>query len=154
MGTTNHYDVLLVEDSSSDVELIFHVLRKHSIPARVCVAHDGQEALDLLLPNGGGQLPAVFQQLKLILLDMKLPRVDGFGVLRAVKANRLTCRIPVVVFTSSNLEQDIAAAYALGACSYIDKPMDFGRFAQAVEAVGAYWLAVNCVPPGSVTFGP
>jgi two-component system response regulator len=139
--------ILLVEDDPSDVELTKRALRKSRISNDLAVAQDGQEALDYLLgpdPASGTYdtpLPA------LVLLDLKLPRVDGLDVLRRIRAETRTRRLPVVVLTSSREEQDVAASYDLGVNSYIRKPVDFAQFAEAVEHLGLYWLVLNEPPP-------
>lgn len=135
--------ILLIEDNPSDVDLTRRALEKARIMNELVVAEDGQEALDLLFGNGGdgglisGQLPT------LTLLDLKLPRVPGLEVLRRIRGDARTRRMPVVILTSSKEEEDIAAGYDLGVNSYIRKPVDFIQFARAVEQLGLYWLVLN-----------
>lgn len=131
-------DILLVEDNPDDVELTLHALKRHAIEHHAQVARDGQEALDLLTTRT--DLPRV------IFLDLKLPKVDGLEVLRQIKNNPATQKIPVVVLTSSNQEQDIENSYRLGANSYIVKPVDFDQFNSAIVQVGHYWLNLNQPP--------
>ena len=135
--------ILLVEDNPSDIGLTQRALAKSHIANQMIVTEDGEEALDYLFGNGQyagrdiNELPA------LILLDLKLPRVDGLEVLRQIRANKHTSRLAVVILTTSKEEQDIAQSYDLGANSYIRKPVDFIQFAQAVEHLGLYWLVLN-----------
>lgn len=142
-----HKVILLVEDNPSDVALTQRALVKSHIANEMVVAEDGQEALDYLF--GGGQytgrdvsnLPAV------VLLDLKLPRVAGLDVLRQIRADERTSRIPVVILTTSQEEQDIAQSYELYANSYIRKPVDFTKFVEAIQHMGLYWLVLNEPPP-------
>lgn len=139
--------ILLVEDNPSDVDLTRRALEKNRICNELMVAEDGQEALDYLLgadPATGQpahELPAV------VLLDLQLPKVQGLEILRALRADRRTKCLPVVVLTSSRQEQDITESYNLGANSYIRKPVDFHQFADAVKHLGLYWLVLNEAPP-------
>jgi len=144
----NSYKViLLIEDNSSDVDLTKRALVKGRIANQVVVARDGKEALDFLWGEGAyagrdvSDLPAV------TLLDLKLPKVPGLEVLRRVRADARTRRLPVVILTSSKEEEDLAAGYDLGANSYIRKPVDFSQFSQAIEQLGFYWLVWNEAPP-------
>ncbi|MEO5374964.1 MAG: response regulator [Alphaproteobacteria bacterium] len=135
--------ILLVEDNPDDELLACRALVKNNIKNPLVVAHDGVEALDYLFGNDGccrGALPAV------ILLDLKLPRVDGISVLRRVRAEPSTRLIPVVILTSSKEEQDVMTGYELGANSYIRKPVDFTQFSEAVRQLGLYWLLLNEPP--------
>ena len=135
--------ILLVEDNPSDIALTQRAFAKSHIANELVVAEDGQEALDYLFGSGA---PADRKQRDLptlVLLDLKLPRVDGLEVLRRVRADSRTSRLPVVILTTSNEEQDVAQGYDLGANSYIRKPVDFGQFIQAVENLGLYWLILN-----------
>jgi two-component system response regulator len=139
--------ILLIEDNPSDIELTQRALIKSHIANELVMAEDGQEALDYLFGHEKyadrdiNELPA------LILLDLKLPRVDGLDVLRQIRANSYTSRLPVVVLTTSNEDQDVAQSYDLGANSYIRKPVNFIQFAEAVEHLGLYWLVMNEPPP-------
>ena len=139
--------ILLVEDNPSDIGLTRRALAKSHVANELVVAEDGQAALDYLFGTGAytgrdvTQLPAV------VLLDLKLPRVDGLEVLRRIRTETLTRRMPVVILTSSKEEQDLAASYDLGVNSYIRKPVDFEQFAQAIQTLGLYWLVLNEEPP-------
>jgi two-component system response regulator len=140
--------ILLVEDNPDDVELTLRSLRKNNIGNDVKVVRDGVEALDYLLaPEGGADagehaLPAV------VLLDLKLPKVDGLEVLQRIRANRRTRLLPVVILTSSKQEKDLINGYSLGANSYVRKPVEFTQLAEAVRQLGLYWLLLNEPPPG------
>lgn len=135
--------ILLVEDNPSDIGLTKRALEKSRIANDLVVAEDGQEALEYLFgpgPAPGAErndLPA------LVLLDLKLPRVDGLEVLRRIRADERTRRLPVVILTTSREEQDVAQSYDLGANSYIRKPVDFAQFAEAIQQLGLYWLLLN-----------
>lgn len=136
-------EILLVEDNPDDVELALRALRKHNIANNVLVARDGVEALAFLQPDGGpppGGYPRV------VLLDLKLPRVDGLEVIRRLKGSAATRRIPIVVLTSSNEDRDLLNSYDLGVNSYIQKPLDFDQFVRAVGELGMYWLVLNRQP--------
>ena len=135
--------ILLVEDNPDDVELTLRAFKKHNLANEIMVAKDGEEALKILLPQKkeNAQLPDI------ILLDLKLPKVDGLEVLRQVKGNPETKPIPVVVLTSSKEEKDLMESYNLGVNSYIRKPVDFEQFTEAVMQLGLYWLLLNEAPP-------
>ena len=139
--------ILLVEDNPSDVGLTQRALQKSAISNELVVAEDGQEALDYLFCTGAHVGRDIVVTPVLILLDLKLPRVDGLEVLRRIRADSRTRRIPVVILTSSTEEQDIAAGYDLGTNSYIRKPVDFYQFAEVVKQLGLYWLVINEPPP-------
>jgi two-component system, response regulator len=140
--------ILLVEDNPSDVKLTKRALKQHQITNPLVIAEDGREALDYLFGTGrhadrdARDVPAV------VLLDLKLPKVDGLEVLKQIRADERTRLLPVVVLTSSSQEEDIVASYRLGANSYIRKPVDFAQFAEAVRVLGMYWLLMN-VPPSA-----
>ncbi len=134
--------ILLVEDNPDDEALALRALGRSGWRDRIVVKHDGQEALDYLLDRGGAAPPAV------VLLDLKLPKLDGLEVLRALRADRRTRSQPVVILTSSREEQDLVASYDLGVNSYVRKPVDFVRFTATVGQLGTYWLALNERPPG------
>lgn len=134
-------DILLVEDNFDDLELTLHTFGKNGMTNRIQVARDGAEALDLVFGNPGHNMG-----LRLILLDLKLPKVDGLEVLRQLKADPRTKAIPVVVLTSSQEERDLAASYQLGVNSYLVKPVDFEQFRQAIAYLHNYWLVLNQVP--------
>ena len=144
---TNEVEILLVEDNRADVELTLHVLRGDNLANRIHVARDGEEALDFLYCRGVYAQRDPNQRPKLILLDLKLPKVDGLAVLRQVKSDPRLKVIPVVVMTSSKEERDLVQSYELGANSYIQKPVDFDQFRAAVKQFGLYWLLVNQPPP-------
>jgi CheY-like chemotaxis protein len=144
-------EILLVEDDERDVELTLHALRGENLGNQIHVARDGVEATEFLaereaeLAQGkGGVMP------RLILLDLKLPRMDGHEVLRQVKSNPLTKMIPVVILTSSREEEDMVRAYLSSANSYIQKPVNFERFRKIVKELGMYWLVVNALPSAAV----
>jgi two-component system response regulator len=136
---TSIVEVLLVEDSPTDAELCLRALRKHKLANNVRWVRDGAEALDFLFPVGESFRPTP----RVILLDLKLPRVDGLEVLRRLKADEHTRTIPVVVLTSSTEDCDIAEAYQLGVNSFISKPVEFSAFSDVVAKLGMYWLLVN-----------
>jgi two-component system response regulator len=142
--------ILLVEDNPSDVGLTQRALAKSHVANELVVAEDGQEALDYLFGAGAHAGREVTELPALVLLDLKLPRVDGLEVLRQIRADDRTRRLPVVILTTSREEQDVAQSYDLGANSYIRKPVDFTQFAQAVEHLGLYWLVLNEPAPPKV----
>lgn len=139
--------ILLVEDNPSDIGLTQRALDKSRIANELLIAEDGQEALDYLFGAGAYAGRDVLQLPALVLLDLKLPRVDGLEVLRRIRADERTRRQPVVILTTSQEEQDVAASYDLGVNSYIRKPVDFNQFAQAIQHLGLYWLVLNEAPP-------
>jgi two-component system response regulator len=139
--------ILLVEDNPSDIELTRRALNKSHVANELIVAEDGQEALDYLFGVGAHAGRDITLLPTLVLLDLKLPRVDGLEVLRRIRADERTRRLPVVILTTSREEQDIAACYDLGVNSYIRKPVDFAQFAEAVQHLGLYWLVLNEPPP-------
>lgn len=143
----NSKPILLVEDNPSDIALTQRAFEKNRISNPLVVAEDGQEALDYLFAAGlhAGRNPADLPAL--VLLDLKLPRVDGLGVLKQMRADVRTRRLPVVVLTSSTEEQDLAMSYDFGVNSYIRKPVSFEQFAGVVEQLGLYWLVLNESPP-------
>ena len=147
----NEKIILLVEDNADDEALARRALKKHNIVNKVIVARDGAEALDYLFGTGAhagrdvGVFPAV------MLLDLKLPKLDGLDVLRRVRADARTKLLPVVILTSSKEEKDLVESYSLGANSYIRKPVDFEQFSEAIRQLGLYWLVMNETPskPGA-----
>ena len=145
--TADERTILLVEDNPDDEALTLRALRKANVMNRVVVAHDGVEALDYLLGAGPGPAGTPNALPQLVLLDLKLPRVDGLEVLKRVRAHERTRLLPVVILTSSNEEEDRLAGYSLGANSYVRKPVDFGQFTEAVRQLGLYWLLLNQPPP-------
>jgi two-component system, response regulator len=140
-------EILLVEDNSADLELTLHALRHNNLANRIEVARDGEEALDFLFCTGEHSARNPNQMPKLILLDLKLPKVDGIEVLRQVKANPKTKSIPITVLTSSKEGNDLSRCYELGVNSYIQKPVDFDKFREVVKQFSLYWLVVNTPPP-------
>lgn len=138
-------NILLVEDNPDDVELTLHALKKNNIVNPVKIARDGQQALDYLFYKGEYQ-SADHELPNVILLDLKLPKVDGIEVLQKVKSDRRTKLIPVVVLTSSKEESDLLKSYDLGVNSYIRKPVDFDKFVETVRQIGFYWMLLNEQP--------
>ena len=139
-------EILLVEDNPNDVELALHALKKNNIANRIEVARDGAEALDFIFCAGAYSQRNMDNPPKVILLDLKLPKVDGLEVLRQIKSDPRTRAIPVVVLTSSREDRDIVESYHLGVNSYIVKPVDFEQFTEAVHTLGLYWLLLNQPP--------
>src|SRR5437867_10030345 len=146
MTNQQQVEILLVEDNPTDVELTLRAFKARNFANQVFVARDGAEALDFFFGDGSHPLRDIGVVPKVVLLDLKLPKVDGLEVLRRLKADERTRAIPVVILTSSREEPDIAAAYRRGANSYIVKPVDFEAFARAVSEVGLYWLLLNEPP--------
>ena len=139
--------ILLVEDNDDDVTLTLRAFKRSHVMNPIAVARDGIEALDFLFARGaygeraGAPLPT------LVILDLKLPKLDGLGVLKGIRADQRTQLLPVVILTSSKEEQDLIASYSLGANSYVRKPVDFAEFVEAVKVLGIYWLMTNQSPP-------
>jgi two-component system response regulator len=146
MNPINPLEILLVEDNPNDVELALHALRKNNLANRIEVARDGAEALEFIFGNGADAHRSSPHRPKVILLDLKLPKVDGLEVLKRLKSDPKTRSIPVVVMTSSREECDIVKSYELGVNSYIVKPVDFEQFTIAVRQLGLYWLLMNQLP--------
>jgi two-component system response regulator len=146
MAVTNEIEILLVEDNPNDVELTLRALKKNNLTNKVHVVKDGAEALEYIFAKGVYAHRKIEDYPKVILLDLKLPRVDGLEVLRQIKSNERTKMIPVVVLTSSKEERDLVESYRLGANSYITKPVDFESFVKAVLELGLYWLLLNQPP--------
>jgi two-component system, response regulator len=142
---TQKVDILLVEDNADDIELAVHALREEKLANGITIARDGEEALDLIFRRGHAD-PA-FETPRLILLDLKLPKVDGLDVLRAVKGDPRTKAIPIVVMTSSREERDLVESYKLGVNAYVQKPVGFDEFRSIVKELGLFWLVINQVPP-------
>ena len=134
-------DILIAEDNPNDLELALHGLKKYKLANKIHICRDGEEVLQFLFGDGGPQdVP------RLILLDLKMPKVDGLEVLRQIKGDPRTHAIPVVMMTSSREEQDVVESYRLGVNSYIVKPVDFDQFAEAVRQIGLYWMLLNQPP--------
>jgi len=141
------YQILLVEDNDDDVELTLRAFRKSDLVSTVTVVRDGVEALDYLLATGeyASRNPEVMPDL--VLLDIKLPRVDGVQVLKRLRSHPRTKLIPIVILTSSAEPKDLLTCYTLGANSYVRKPIDFQQFTHALHQIGSYWLQTNQAPP-------
>jgi CheY-like chemotaxis protein len=146
MDNFEQIEILLAEDSPLDAEMTQRALRKHNLGNRVFWVKDGAEALDFLFCRGAYADRDAARPPKLVLLDIKMPKVDGIEVLRQVKADARTRTVPVVVMTSSNEERDVMESYRLGANSYIVKPVDFAAFLEVVAKIGLYWVLTNRVP--------
>lgn len=141
-------EILLVEDNAADVELTLHAFAADNLANQIHVVRDGEEALDFLFCRGVHAQRSFGKPPRLVLMDLKLPKMDGLEVLRQVKADPRTRAIPVIVMTSSNEESDLVRSYHYGVNSYIQKPVDFGEFRKIVKTLGLYWLLVNAPPPG------
>jgi CheY-like chemotaxis protein len=142
-----HKMILLVEDNPDDEALTVRALNKNKIANNLTVVRDGVEALDFLFCTGPYADRNSHETPEVILLDLKLPKVDGLEVLRRIRADERTRLLPVVILTSSKEEQDLIKSYSLGANSYIRKPVDFGQFVEAIHQLGMYWLVLNEPPP-------
>lgn len=143
----NHKTILLVEDNPDDEALAIRALKRHHISNEIAIARDGVEALDYLFGTGIYAGRDVNIKPTVVLLDLKLPRVDGLEVLRRLREDERTKLLPVVVLTTSSEEQDLLDSYSLGCNSYIRKPVDFVQFSEAIRQLGMYWLLVNEPPP-------
>ena len=141
--------ILLVEDNADDEALTLRALRKNKIANTIAVVRDGAEALDYLFGTGAYTDRDVLEMPQVILLDLKLPKVDGLEVLRRIRSDPRTHMLPVVVLTSSKEEQDMIRAYSIGVNSYVRKPVDFNQFVEAIGQLGLYWLVLNEAPPHS-----
>jgi len=139
-------EILLVEDNSDDEFLVLRALRKHNVSNKIHVARDGEEALDFLFARGNYQESDCIDNLKLVLLDLKLPKVSGLEVLEEIKNNSRTKRIPVVLLTSSHQQEEMLKAYLGGANSFLQKPVDFDHFDELIRQVGFYWMRLNQHP--------
>jgi two-component system response regulator len=146
----NEVEILLVEDNLSDAELIIRALRKVNLANHLIHVKDGEEAIDFIFAQGKFSEREMKNIPRVILLDIKMPKVDGIEVLRRIKSNEETKSIPVVIMTSSKEEQDIVKSYELGVNSFVVKPVDFNSFSKAVSELGLYWVLIN-QPPSSIT---
>jgi CheY-like chemotaxis protein len=150
MSTGQAVEILLVEDNPQDLELALRALKKADLGSRLAVARDGAEALDFLFCEGAHAARRIEDVPKVVLLDLKLPKVDGLEVLQRVRSDPRTKAIPVVVLTSSKEQRDIVESYRLGVNSYVVKPVTFEQFAAAVQQLGIYWLLLNEPPAPEV----
>jgi two-component system response regulator len=145
--TEDAIEILLVEDNPNDVRLTLHAFKRHNLANRIHVVRDGAEALEFVFCTGAYADRQIGDAPKVILLDLKLPKIDGLEVLRQIKADVRTRTIPVVMLTSSSEERDLVESYQLGVNSYIVKPVDFDQFTEVARMLGLYWLLLNRVPP-------
>jgi two-component system response regulator len=143
----NAIEILLVEDNPNDVRLTLHAFKRHNLANRIHVVRDGAEALEFIFCTGAYADRQIGDAPKVILLDLKLPKIDGLEVLRQIKSDARTRTIPVVMLTSSSEERDLVESYQLGVNSYIVKPVDFDQFNEVARVLGLYWLLLNRVPP-------
>ena len=146
MVNVDPIDILLVEDNPNDLELALRALKRHNLANNVVVVRDGADALDFIFREGAYVGRPMEGNPKLILLDLKLPKVDGLDVLRKIKSDERTKSIPVVILTSSKEERDVVESYKLGVNSYMVKPVDFDQFIECVSEIGFYWLVCNEPP--------
>ena len=149
MNENDAVELLLVEDSPEDLELALHSLKKANLANRIHIARDGVEALEFIFCEGPFASRQITDAPKVILLDLKLPKIGGLEVLKRIKGDPRTKTIPVVVLTSSKEESDVVASYQLGVNSYIVKPVNFERFAEAIRQLGLFWLLINHPPSGN-----
>ena len=148
--TAKRIEVLIVEDNPDDLELALRALERHNLVNHITVARDGTEALDIIFGNVPADQRPPTDVPWLILLDLKLPKVDGLEVLRQVKGDPRTSSIPVVILTSSDEERDMVESYRLGVNSYLRKPVNFDKFVNVVRHFGLYWLLLNEMPPNNL----
>ena len=146
MSDTNAVEILIVEDTPEDVELALRALRKANLTNKIQIVRDGAEAMEFIFAEGKYSGRKIEDGPKVVLLDLKLPKIDGMEVLRRIKSDPRTKTIPVVVLTSSKEQKDVVESYQLGVNSYIVKPVNFERFAAAVQDLGMYWLLLNQPP--------
>ena len=147
MMENREIDILLVEDNPDDLELTLHALRREHLANNIFAVRDGEEAVEFLFCTGRFQKRNFEHPPRLVLLDLKLPKLTGLEVLKLVKEDPRTRTVPIVILTSSKEERDLVASYNLGANSYIQKPVDFEQFRETMASVGRYWLSVNQPPP-------
>ena len=145
--SSGNIEILLVEDNVDDVELAIHALRSEKLANDITVVRDGEEALDFLFCRGPHAGRSFQKPPRVVLLDLKLPRIAGLDVLKAIKGDPRTKAIPVVVMTSSREERDLVESYKLGVNAYVQKPVDFEQFRTLVKDLGLFWLVINEVPP-------
>ena len=146
MNSYEEIEVLLVEDNPNDVELILRAFKKHNLSNKVYVVKDGAEAIDFVFCTGAYAARDIRKPPKVVILDLKLPKVSGKEVLKRIKSDERTKSIPVVVMTSSQEESDVVESYNLGVNSYIVKPVDFEKFADTIKELGMYWVFINKPP--------
>lgn len=146
MTTPNEVDILLVEDNPDDLELTLHALRRENLANNIFAVRDGEEALDFLFCTGRFNGRNFDRAPRLVLLDLKLPKLNGLEVLKRLKQDPRTKSVPVVILTSSKEERDLVASYNLGVNSYIQKPVDFDQFRKTVKSAGLYWIVINQRP--------
>jgi CheY-like chemotaxis protein len=153
MNPIQSVQVLLVDDNPSDVELTLHALRHNGLANAIHVAEDGEEALDFIFCRGPHKDRSVADRPHVILLDLKLPKIDGIEVLKAIRADERTKAIPVVLLTSSKEQRDVVDGYKFGTNAFIQKPVDFEQFQNAIKQIGLFWLVVNEPPPAEAFSG-
>lgn len=146
MDPTNDVEILIVEDNASDAEMAMRAFKKNNLANKIHIVHDGEEALNFIFAKGEYTQRDKIRKPKIILLDLKLPKIDGLEVLKELKNNEESKIIPVIVLTSSKEETDIIQSYQLGVNSYIVKPVDFEKFVEAIRNLGFYWLLLNQNP--------
>jgi CheY-like chemotaxis protein len=147
MSMTHAIEILLVEDNPADLELTLRALTKHNLVNKIHTVRDGEEALDFLFCRGPYSSRTFETPPKVVLLDLKLPKVDGLEVLRTLKSDPRTKAVPVVIMTSSSQQRDLVEGYHLGVNSYIQKPINFVEFQEVINNLGYYWVVVNKAPP-------
>jgi two-component system response regulator len=150
MVTKGEIEILLVDDNPSDIELTVHVLRQNKLANLIQVAEDGKEALDFMFCRGKYEGRSFEDRPKVILLDLKLPKVSGLDVLKALKSDPRTKSTPVVIFSSSKEQRDLIEGYKLGVSAYIQKPVDFEEFRKVIREIGLFWMIANQPPPAEV----
>jgi len=146
MNNLNQTEILLIEDNPNDAEMAIRAFKKNKLTNNISLVNDGAKALDFIFAKGEFKNRDITKNPKIVLLDLKLPKVSGLEVLKKIKENPKTRHIPVIVLTSSNEERDKIQSYNLGVNSYIVKPVDFDKFVQAVKNLGVYWLLLNTLP--------
>jgi len=146
-SVSNEVEILLVDDSPEDVELTIRALRRNKIANEIQVVEDGVEALDFLFCRGSYEDRTSTNPPRLVLLDLKLPKIDGLEVLRAMRADERTKAVPVVILTSSKEQKDVIRGYNLGVNAFVQKPVDFEQFGEAIRQIGMFWMLINQAPP-------